>query len=89
MRVNLSFCSAAVALATLSGCIFEKRDERPATIDAKAQVATKYVFRGQLMNDRGAIQGDLNTGLPTIGGGLLNLGAFGNCLLYTSPRPRD
>ena len=52
--------------------------ERPPTVDVKADVASAYLFRGQVMTDRPVLQPSVGVGLPARGGGTANLIAWGN-----------
>jgi hypothetical protein len=65
----------APALLALGGCVFTS--ERP-TVDASAQVASNYIFRGQVFTDRPVLQTGLAVNVPTLGGGTTTARAWGN-----------
>jgi hypothetical protein len=67
---------ALLFLAFLPACVFAE-DQRP-LVDADLEVAGKYVFRGQVMNDRPVLQGALATALPTRDDGAVLLRAWTN-----------
>lgn len=67
---------AAMGSLLFAGCVFD--GERRATSDVVAQVASAYVFRGQVMTDRPVAQGALAVNLPSRTGGTTSFRAFGN-----------
>lgn len=80
MRSSL-LAVAGLCLA-LSGCIF--KPDSPPLVDARVWYASQYNHRGQVMNDRGVAQADLNLNLETRDGGEIDIYGFANVDLSNS-----
>lgn len=77
---RLCFVTALVVPA--AGCVFTS--ERPAAVDVKADIASAYLFRGQVMTDRPVLQPSTAVHLPVRAGGSASFVAWGNLDLTDS-----
>lgn len=76
MRIVPSRIVVAAPLLLLGGCILAS--DVPPGFDGSVEVATHYVHRGMVENERGVLQAEAATTLPTIFDGDLRLSTWGN-----------